>query len=124
VTSLNGHIKLDESASELLVQQVPNELINGFEVEHFDLAVSVSEPELTALASELRDSREGASIELNFRQARVLRQALAVVLAELGPSEFQTRTGHAFEEGWTVHRQLDDFLASDTATAVNDSEGV
>jgi hypothetical protein len=117
VNSLTRQIEFDRNVSDLLIRQVPNEVINGFQVDRFEDVIGVSDVQFTSLTLELR--RLGGAIKIDSQQGFIFRRALNMVLNELGPDEFQTRTGHAFEEGSAVLKQLDDFLASDAV--VNES---
>ena len=122
MTSHPSQIEFDRNVLNLLAWQVPNEVINGFKVERFEDVLGVSEAQFSALALEFR--RLDGAIKLDTRKGVIFRRALKLVLDELGPDEFQTRTGHGFEESRTVLKRLDDFLASDAGAAINESREV
>ena len=108
MTSTRPDLELKDDARELLVMQIPNEILNGFKLNDFEGRVGISEPEFRTLAKALRSETR---VVVNGEQALALRNALSEVMDEL-TTEFQTRTGYYLSEASTVLRQLDDFIES------------
>lgn len=104
------YVEIDDSALELLAWNVSNELISGFAVNNFEAMIGVSKHDFTLVAVALRGLPSGERAKFGLEQARIFRNALAVVLDELGVEEFDTRTGHSLEEGRTILRQLGAFV--------------
>ena len=103
-------LELGADEIDLLLFSVPNEVINGFQVDDFDNRISITEREFEELADHLRRlSEKKEAIILNARNAQVFRNALFIVLEELGIEEFHTRTGHDFAQGQIVLNRLDSF---------------
>lgn len=101
---------LSKEAVDLLVWSVPNEVINGFEVSRFEQVIGTSKDQVKTLANRLRSIPGNEHVAIDRSEARVLSNALAVVLEELGEQEFFTRTGCDFENGQTILHQLEEFL--------------
>src|SRR5690242_5370593 len=95
---------------DLLVWSIPNEVINGFEVNNFEEVIGTSKDQVKAIANGLRSRPKSGSISIDRDQALILRNALAVVLQELGVQEFQTRTGFGFQNGEKILNRLNDFI--------------
>lgn len=105
-----GCFELGKDEFGLLVWEIPNEVINGFVVNNFEQTIGVSKEELTAIAKKLRSKPESGDFMIDRGQALILRNALAAALQELGLEEFQTRTGHDFQDGRRILRRLDELI--------------
>jgi hypothetical protein len=97
---------LDSSELQLLVWAVPNEVINGLRVDDFPGKIGVSKADFKRFALRLRQSEHTAA-QLEKEEARAFRNALSLVLVELGEDEFQTRTGFNFEMGQQLLLKMD-----------------
>jgi hypothetical protein len=105
-----NYVEIDESALDLLAVNVTNELINGIKVQDFDTVVGVSRQKYIALAVALGGLPKGQSAKFHLEEARIFRNALEVVMEELGVEEFDTRTGHPYVEGKTILQLLVGFV--------------
>lgn len=111
MTPSENSIELKGSVLDLLVWQVPNEVLNGFKVHEFEERIGISEIRFTLPTRELRGSENTTQVRINREQGSVLQSALSLVLEELGTDEFQTRTGHDFAEGCAALKQLNDLFS-------------
>jgi hypothetical protein len=109
MTVMERYLQLAGTARELLVSQVPNEILNGFDLQNFKRVVGVTRDEFKLMVVALRATSPGASI--SSAQAIIFRNALAEVMKELG-TEFQTRTGYELTEASVVLGQIDAFLGA------------
>ncbi|SEG45057.1 hypothetical protein SAMN05421819_2998 [Bryocella elongata] len=103
-------LEIDEGTMDLLVWNVANEVLNGFEVIDFESTIGISKDDFKSIVVSLRGLSKEARIMLDLKEVRLFRNALAVVLEELGIEEFDTRTGHSFEEGNAILGQLNLFI--------------
>lgn len=108
-----GRIELGNAEFELLAWAVPNEVINGFKVDNFERVIGTSEEQMKVIARNLRATPKKCSTSIDHQQAQVLKNALAVVLQELGEDEFQTRTGCDFEDGQKILRALNSLIETE-----------
>ncbi len=103
-------LELSGEDADLLVQNVVNEVLNGFRIDDFEACVAVSRDEFRSWALGWREQSKG-ELAIDDRQAIALRRALALTLQELG-SEFQTRTGVDSDEAYKTLAKLDQFVAA------------
>jgi len=114
--AITTHLALDREKyplspveRELLAWEVMNEIINGFHVDNFDVAIGSSRDQTVALGLRLRAIPRECEALIDQHEVRILRNALKLTLEELG-SEFQTRTGFYPEEGLAVLDRLNGLL--------------
>jgi hypothetical protein len=107
--SVDG-VELRGEAPFLLMWNVPNEVLNGFEVENFEETIGVSEAQFAAIAERLHPETANDLIRIQSDDVRPFRNALQAVIDELGEWEFQTRTGCDLSEGEKLRDDLDRFL--------------
>ena len=89
---------------DLLVRQVPNEVLNGFKVADFEATVGTSPERFKFIADALRaDDRTQGFV--GQETAGYLRNALALCLLALD-TEFETRTGFSKDEAMAVLQAL------------------
>ena len=81
---------LESEEYELLLWNVPNEVINGFTLKDFEKTIGISKERARIVFKDLRDIPKGDRITLNRSQALVFHNALAAALEEFGIEEFQT----------------------------------
>lgn len=105
-----------DSTKRRLFGSVLNEVLNGIALDDFRIVIGTERDELQKLLGRLHHLPEGATVELDLRQARILRNALIESLKELGVEEFQTRTGFSFEEGQNALEELSSLIGSDPPT--------
>jgi hypothetical protein len=110
MTVASDYVEIDESALDLLAWSVSNEVINGFKILEFEKTIGATEQEFRLIAVALRGLPQGTRAGFEFNKARIFRNALAVVLNELGVGEFAVRTGHDREEGRTILELLSGFV--------------
>ena len=89
-----------------LLHSVLNEVLNGFALDKFDTVFGIGRSQLGQLLEYLHELPGDASVDLDLSQAVAFRNALRETLRELGPEEFSTRTGHAFEVAQSVLEKL------------------
>jgi hypothetical protein len=108
-----NHVQLGSNSEdmELLLWNIPNEVLNGFRVEHFEERIGASEDEFRRIAERWRSRSEAEILSLDAPEARAFRNALEVTLIELGSEEFQTRTGCDFNKAYLILQDLDYLLA-------------
>ena len=104
-----GQIAINANEADLLVWNVPNEVINGFRLDDFEGIIGASETDVKVMFNELRQSADG--VVLHGSQVRIACNALQAVINELGVDEFQIRTGHDLEEGLNILRDMNRFLS-------------
>lgn len=113
MTTAGLELRADEI--DLLIWNVPNEVINGFRVDDFQNRISMSEEQFKDLSNRIRVfSEKKQPIVLYAREARAFRNALRIVIQELGPEEFHTRTGYEFSDGQAIFGRLDTFCEGQT----------
>jgi len=66
------------------------------------------------IANHMRAMPKNSPIIIDRNQALIFRNALAIVLKELGIDEFHTRTGCDFELGRQRIQQMDQFLGENS----------
>jgi hypothetical protein len=103
-------LKIDESALDLLAGKVSNEVLHGFTVPDFGNAIGASKYDFQLIVVAVCGLSKGSEAFFDLRKAIIFRNALGVVLEELGVEEFHTRTGHDFEEGKAILQQLSSFI--------------
>ncbi|MBS1800215.1 MAG: hypothetical protein JSS95_10350 [Acidobacteria bacterium] len=91
-------IELSASEAELLLNAIPNELINGFELNNFESTIGIGIDQLKSISENFQDFSKSNKFVVHCSEARSLKNALAAVLNELGIEEFQTRTGFEHDE--------------------------
>jgi len=100
-----------------LFPNVANEVLHGFRVREFERTIGASPKQVETIADDLLTARKNALVVIDRHQVLVFRNALAVVLEELGVEEFQTRTGYDFDLGRGLLNQMNQFLDEDTRGA-------
>jgi hypothetical protein len=110
ITVTSNYLEIDESALDLLAWNVSNEVINGFNVPDFEKTIGASKQEFQVICVALRGLPKGTKPGFDLKKAHIFRNALVIVLEELGEEEFDTRTGHSIEEGRTILQQLSLFV--------------
>ncbi len=105
-------LELGDEDSDLLIWNIPNEVINGFKVDKFQERIGESEEDFKSMSNRLRSMSKTGHIKLSAREGKMFRNALALTLNELGVDEFATRTGYDFDKGQDVLTNLDEFLHS------------
>jgi hypothetical protein len=108
--AVEKQFELRHDGLDLLAWNIANEVINGFRVENFEGRTGLSREEFNGVALRLRSVPETKTAMLTMQEARAFYQALAITLEELGEEEFQTRTGHSFDEGSLLLSSLAGFL--------------
>jgi hypothetical protein len=121
-------IRLSLSREELVfVNNIPNEVCNGFELSEFIAQVGISREDARKLLARVHDvaaclpdnddervgsgaGRHAATLELTRPELMAIRNALFETLHELGIEEFGTRAGVSFEDGQTRLKQLDSLM--------------
>ncbi len=89
---------------DLLVRTVPNEVLNGLEVEDFEAAIGTSEERFKFIVEALRaDERTQGFV--GRETAGYLRDALGLCVLQLD-TEFETRTGFSSDEALAVLQAL------------------
>ena len=122
-------IRLSLSRGELVfVNNILNEVCNGFRVADFVAQVGISQQDVRELLAKVHDVAERApdngagqaegrqyrqniaSLDLGRGELMAIRNALRESLRELGIQEFDTRVGLSFEEGQAKLRELDSLV--------------
>jgi hypothetical protein len=82
----------------LLLNNVLNEVCNGFEVSNFDEVIGAPIEDVNALLDRIRDLSAGrhSTLSVSKRDLDMLHNALCETLRELRIEEFLTRTGVEF----------------------------
>jgi hypothetical protein len=110
-------LELNRDESGLLFWNVANEVVHGIRVDDFERTIGASKKQVEAIADELRAAPKDLPIIIDRSRARILRNALAVVVRELGVEEFHPRTGYDFEPGRQVLQELNQFVGEDSPEA-------
>jgi hypothetical protein len=122
-------IRLRLSRGELVfVNNILNEVCNGFEVPELITQVGISREDARKLLARVHDvaaypsgngderigggagRQDAATLELTRPELMAIRNALFETLHELGIEEFGTRVGVSFEKGQTRLKQLDSLM--------------
>jgi hypothetical protein len=98
---------LEPDEWRLLLWNVLNEVLNGFNVVDFDRVIGASQDEVKACFSRLRAVPRHYAVVLSLDEASIFRNALALTLLELGLEEFQTRTGFDLDKAQAALNEWD-----------------
>lgn len=90
----------------IFVNQILNEVVNGFRVPDFEGTLGVSHTSAKELlervhAVAVQRGNDSQTFTLSKEETHFFRRALLATLGELGEDEFETRTGYPLEEGQT-----------------------
>jgi hypothetical protein len=118
--------RVDLTPSDLLcLNNVLNEVCNGFHVPDFGTRIGVTRDEAAGLLDRVHAlgeavwgaqtwdaslARGRAQIDLADRDLLTIRNALSEALRELGIEEFETRVGLSFQEGQARLTYLDNLI--------------
>lgn len=97
-------------SDRLLMENVLNEVLNGFRVDNFSSVIGMDESELNNVLSGLHDLPNDAQLRLSLPQTLAFRNALREALRELGTEEFHSRTGFDFESAKTFLDELNTLI--------------
>jgi len=103
-------LELEHDDLDLLVWNIPNEVMNGLNIDNFQERIGDSQEEFKRVSNRLRSLPETERAKLSTHEVKLFRNALALTLYELGIDEFSTRTGYDFDKGREILRELDEFL--------------
>lgn len=92
---MNGIFTLD-SQQKGLSSAILNEVLYGFTVDNFQEEVGLPRPEIQELHNLVNSEIPGVAVTAEQRD--VLAKSLKLTLVELGPDEFQIRTGYDYDE--------------------------
>jgi hypothetical protein len=96
----------------LLFSNIPNEVLNGFNIDRFEEQIGSSEDDFRKMAKRWRSKSNSELPFLDVAEMKVFRNALAITVLELGDDEFQTRTGCDFDKGKSILHVLDRYIAA------------
>ena len=106
-----AQVQLDlNSEDRFLIGNVSNEVLNGFRIENFDVTIGSTRDEYQDMSQRLFKQQRFQAL-VGHKETVLLRNALAATLAELGLSEFQTRTGCDYEYGQALLKRMESAMS-------------